>query len=260
MTAATGPAVGWLGAVVAATFVGLAVLVAWRERLGLSRDIVVASVRAFAQLAAVGLLLVFLFNRSGLWGALAWVVVMVVVAGGVAARRAPALPGARATATIAVACGTVVTLGLLLALQLVPAEPRYVVPIGGMVVSGSMQASSLTMRGLVTQVQHTRAKVEAALALGLGPTQAFASPRRDAVRSAVVPAIDATRVVGLISLPGTMTGLILAGTSPLVAVRYQIVVMYLLLAASLVASAVVSRRSSRLLFDDAERLVALHGT
>jgi len=65
--------------------------------------------------------------------------------------------------------------------------------------------------------------------------------------------------VGLISLPGTMTGLILAGTSPLVAVRYQIVVMYLLLAASFVAAAVVARRSARLLFDDGQRLVDLVG-
>jgi putative ABC transport system permease protein len=257
VNAASAPAAGWLGAVVAATFVGLAVLVAWREQLGLTRDILIASLRAFGQLALVGLILLYLFQHSGLWGALAWVVVMVVIAGGVSARRAPSLPAARATATAAIALATTVTLGLLLVLRLVPPEPRYVVPIGGMVVAGAMQASSLSMRGLVTQVQHTRPKVEAALALGLAPTQAFASSRRDAVRSAVVPAIDATRVVGLISLPGTMTGLILAGTSPIVAVRYQIVVMYLLLAASLVAAATISRRSTHLLFDDAQRLIAL---
>jgi len=259
VSGATVPHVGWVGAAAALAFVGIAVLVGWRERLALTRDVVVASIRAFAQLAGVGLLLVFVFERAGLWGALLWVAVMVVVAGGVAARRAPALPRARATATTAVASGTVTTLGLLLALRLVPAEPRIVIPIGGMVVAGSMQASTLTMRGLVAEARSTRPRIEAALALGLLPATAFAPSRRTAIRNAVIPAIDATRVVGLISLPGTMTGLILAGTSPLVAVRYQIVVMYLLLAASFVAAAVVARRSARLLFDDGQRLVDLVG-
>jgi putative ABC transport system permease protein len=251
----TVPHVGWSGAVVALGFVVLAIVLAGRERLGLGRDIAIASVRAFVQLAAVGAVLLVIFDRGGVAGAIGWVVVMVVVAGGVSARRVPALPGARVTATIAISLGAVVTLGSLLAAQLVPVEPRTIVPIGGMVVAGSMQACTLTMRSLVAAARDSRPRVEAGLALGLAPAEAFGGQRRDAIRAAVLPAIDATRVVGLISLPGTMTGLILAGVSPLVAVRYQIVVMYLLLAASLVAASFVASRSQRLLFDEAERLV-----
>jgi putative ABC transport system permease protein len=80
------------------------------------------------------------------------------------------------------------------------------------------------------------------------------------VRTALVPAIDSTKVVGLIALPGAMTGLILAGVSPLDAIRYQIVVMYMLLAAAMIASLVVAARSAAALFDDAERLVRFDGT
>ena len=96
---------------------------------------------------------------------------------------------------------------------------------------------------------------ELALCLGLSARSAFEPHARRAVRGALVPSVDTTRVVGLISLPGAMTGLILAGVEPLAAIRYQIVVMYMLLAAWAVAALVTERLAERWLFDDAERLV-----
>ena len=101
------------------------------------------------------------------------------------------------------------------------------------------------------------AAVEAALSLGLPAHQAFASEMRTAVRTALIPTIDSTRVVGLISLPGTMTGLIVAGVDPLVAIRYQIIVMYMLLAAWAVSSLVTARAAQGAMFDDAQRLVPI---
>lgn len=248
---------GWLGAAVALVFVGVAVLVAHRHRLGMAREIVLAAARAFLQLAAIGYILVLIFENAGLPGALGWVAGMVVVAGGVSARRARPLTGTRAVATLAVAVGTAPMLGLLLALRLVEAVPSTVVPIGGMIVAGAMQATTLALRSIAADARVHRAAVEARLALGDSPTRAFDPYSRDALRTALIPAVDATKIVGLISLPGTMTGLILAGSSPLVAVRYQIVIMFILLATTAVAAAVVQRFATRLLFDDAERLVVL---
>lgn len=97
----------------------------------------------------------------------------------------------------------------------------------------------------------------ARLCLGQSAREAFLPHQRSALRTALIPAIDSTKVVGLISLPGAMSGLILAGVDPLTAIRYQIVVMYLLLAATAVAALTCARLAERALFDRAHRLVSL---
>lgn len=244
----------WLGVVASLLLVLLAVAVAWRFRLGLTRDLVVVSVRAFAQLVAVGLLLGLVFDYGGLPAAFGWLVVMVGIAGQVAGRRATGLPQARRTATLAITVGTAATLGVLLAARIIEATPTVVIPVGGMVISGAMVACGVSLRRLRDDAQRSRAEVEARLALGMDGPAAFAPVRRDAVRTALIPSIDQTKVVGLIALPGAMTGLILAGVPPLTAIRYQIVVMYMLLAAATLAAAVAARLAERDLFDDAHRL------
>jgi putative ABC transport system permease protein len=96
--------------------------------------------------------------------------------------------------------------------------------------------------------------VEARLALGLASRDAFAPHLRTALRTALIPAVDSTKVVGLISLPGATVGLLLAGVNPLTAIRYQVVVMYMLLGAAAVAGVVAGRLGLRSMFDDAHRL------
>jgi putative ABC transport system permease protein len=121
-----------------------------------------------------------------------------------------------------------------------------------------MQAASLTLLRLREAAATARPAIEARLSLGLSAADAFAPHPRGALRTALIPAIDATKVVGLISLPGAMTGLILAGTDPLTAIRYQIVVMYMLLAAATLAALVAAWLAERSLFDHAHRLRAIH--
>ena len=132
--------------------------------------------------------------------------------------------------------------------------PSVVVPVGGMVVSGAMTATNLTMRRLADIAEQQRPDIEARLALGLTADEAMAPHLQRAVSTALLPAIDSTKVVGLIALPGAMTGLILAGVEPIDAIRYQIVVMYMLLAAAAVSAIVAARLTRRALFDDADRL------
>jgi putative ABC transport system permease protein len=241
---------------VAASFVLVVACVAVvaRERLGLGREVAVAAIRAAVQLVAVGALLQWLFRHAGLAGSLGWVAAMVLVAGGVSARRGRGLPRARTVSTVAIAVAVTVTLGLLVAAQVITTHPRVLVPIGGMVVSGALQATSLTLLRVRDAVSESRAQVEARLVLGQSGADAFAPHLRAALRTALVPTIDTTKVVGLISLPGAMTGLIIAGVAPLEAIRYQIVVMYMLLGAWAVAALVAGRLVERVLFDDAHRL------
>ncbi|MCM6776312.1 iron export ABC transporter permease subunit FetB [Nocardia sp. CDC159] len=248
---------GWGGVAASLVLVALAAVIAYRQRLQLTRELVIAAVRAGVQLVAVGAVLLILFRHTGLPGALGWVVLMIVIAGQVAGRRGAGLPHAIRSATIGVAFGSVLTLGVLIGLGIISTQARVVVPVGGMVVSGAMQATGIALRRLHEDARQARPAVEARLCLGLSAREAFLPFRRSALRTALVPAVDSTKVVGLISLPGAMTGLILAGVDPLTAIRYQIVVMYMLLAATALAALAAARVAERELFDPAQRLVPL---
>ena len=244
----------WLGVATSLLLVGACLYVVLREHLGLAREVVVAAVRAAVQLAAVGALLGVLFRHTGLLGALAWVSAMVLIGGRVAAGRGRGLPRVQLVATVALAAGVGSTLGLLLVTRVIDVAPRVVVPVGGMVVAAAMRGTSVVLLRLRDEATGSRRQVEARLALGLSSTQAFAPHLRTALRTALVTDIDAVKTVGLISLPGAMTGLLLAGIDPLTAIRYQVVVMYQLLGAVAVAGAVAGRLATRLLFDEASRL------
>jgi len=253
-----GPAVpSWAGVAASLLLVAVAAAVAYRQQLRLTRELVVAAARAGAQLAAAGAVLLVVFERTGLPGAFAWVSVMVLIAGRVAGHRAAGLPRARWAATAGIAAGAAITLGALLALGVISLQARVIVPVGGMIVAGSMQAAALALRQLRHEVRTARPAIEARLCLGLPAGQAFLPHQRSALRTALLPAVDATKVVGLISLPGAMTGLILAGIDPLTAIRYQIVVMYMLLAATALAALTAARLAERALFDRAHRLAPL---
>jgi len=114
------------------------------------------------------------------------------------------------------------------------------------------------LRRLDEEVRQSRPAIEARLSLGQSGQQAILPLQRTALRTALIPAIDSTKVVGLISLPGAMTGLILAGISPLTAIRYQIVVMYMQLAATALAALITVRVAEKSLFDDAQRLIQVN--
>ena len=250
----------WAGVATSLALVALAMAIARRQRLHLAREITIAAARAGAQLTAVGAILLLVFTHAGPAGAAGWLTLMVLIAGQVAARRARGLPGALPVATGAVAAGTAATVGTLLALGVISPQPRVVIPVGGMVVSGAMTAAAVTLTRLREEAAAGRPAIEARLSLGLPATQAFRPHLHAALRTALIPSIDSTKTVGLISLPGAMTGLILAGVSPLTAIRYQIVVMYMLVAAAALAALTAARLTERALFDDAHRLRPQDGT
>jgi uncharacterized protein (TIGR00245 family) len=248
----------WGGVVVSLLLVTAAGAIAYRKRLGLTRELVVAAARAAVQLVTAGALLRTVFQRPSLLGPAGWLLAMVIIAGQVAGRRGGGLPQAKAAATGGVAASTAATLGVLLAGRVIAAEARVIVPVGGMIVSSAMLAAGSALRRLDDDVRQSRPAIEARLSLGQSGRQAILPHQRSALRTALIPAIDSTKVVGLISLPGAMTGLILAGISPLTAIRYQIVVMYMQLAATAMAALIAVRLAEKSLFDDAQRLIQVN--
>jgi putative ABC transport system permease protein len=234
--------------------VAVAVALSFYERLGLEKDIGVAVVRSFVQLAAIGYVIDFIFGLDSLEVVVLLLAGMVLFAAWTSARRAGDVPRAFLVTAVAVGVAAVATLGLLLTLRIVPATARYLIPLGGMVIGNSMNAASLTMTCIRDDVAEQRPKVEAALALGATSRQAVAPILRTALPSALIPLIDATKTTGIIFLPGAMVGMIIAGADPLEAVRLQIVVLYMLLGSVSIAAILVGTLSYRSFFTPRHQL------
>ena len=228
--------------------VAVAVALSLYQRLDLEKDIGVAVVRSFVQLAAVGYVIDYVFRLESLGAVVILLAGMVMFAGWTSARRARDVPRAFLVAVGAIGVAAVATLGVLLLLRIVPSTARYLIPLGGMVIGNSMNAASLTLTRIRDDVTEQRQKVEAALALGATSRQAVSPILTTALQRAMVPLIDATKTTGIIFLPGAMVGMIIAGAEPLEAVRLQIVVLYMLLGSVSIAAILVGLLSYRSFF------------
>ncbi|MDQ1375091.1 MAG: UDP-glucose/iron transport system permease protein [Actinomycetota bacterium] len=238
----------------AVLLVVVAVVVSRVRGLGLESDLGVATVRSFVQLIAVGYVLDFVFGGHP-WLTPVVLLVMLTTATLTSGSRARGVPGARWVAAASVAAAAALTLGTLALLRIVPTSARAVIPLGSMIISAAMNTTSLVMTRLRDDLAANRREVEARLSLAQTAHEASHPWHRAALRQGMLPSIDQTKVVGLVALPGAMTGMILAGASPLAAVRLQLVVMYMLLGGSAFAALVAGELTVRRLFTPAHQLI-----
>ena len=248
--------VGVAGVAASLVLVAIAVGLSLRQRLGVERTIVWACTRALVQLLAVGSALTLVLDEDAPVAlALVWVAAMVVIAAVTISRRAPEVPNLLPVGFLAIGTATVVAHLVLYGLQIFPFEPIAIVPLAGMVVGNSLAATVSAARRTVAELAGNRMEVEARLALGQPWPEASRSYVRAAVRTALTTQIESTKTVGLIALPGAMTGLILAGVDPVDAVLVQLVVMYLILGAVATTTAIVGMGVTRRLFTSDHRLL-----
>lgn len=248
--------VGWWGLAASLLMVAAVAVVSWRQKLRLERDIAIAVARSLAQMLLVGFALAVLVDE-GTWigWSFAWVAGMVAFAAFTVARRAPQLPGVLGVAFLAMGASATAALGLLFALGIFPVTGRTVVPVAGMMIGNALAAAVLTVRRLVEAVAERRAELEARLALGLPWRAAVRPTLRQVLRTGIAPDVERLKALGLVVLPGAMTGLILAGVDPLDAVRVQLALLYVMLGSVTTTVLVVALVGSRGLFTDDHRLV-----
>ena len=248
--------IGWWGLVASLVPVAVAAGVSVVRHLGLERALLVATVRAIAQLVLAGWALTLLLDEgtSILW-AWAWVVAMVPMAGDAARRREPRLRGLGLMTTGGAALGLSVSLATVFAFGILPLEARVLVPVSGMVVGNSLKVVVVAATRLVDGVRDRAGAVEAMLALGFGPGRAVRDVTSDALRLALRPQIEITRSAGVVFLPGALTGLILAGVDPLQAALIQVAILFLILGTAAVTALVVVLLGVRTFLSDDRRLV-----
>ena len=244
----------------AACMILLLAALSWRLHLGIGNQMLIAALRSAAQLLLIGLVLKALFSSTNPWLVALLAFVMLAVAGyEVMARQKYRLRGIWGYGTGAVSMFvssfSIAALALLVLLQPEPWYlPQYAIPLLGMLLGNTMTGIAVSLDSLTRQTVEKRHQIEARLALGQTPTQAIGDIRRDALRSGLIPIVNSMATAGIVSLPGMMTGQILAGSPPMEAAKYQLMILFLIAAGTGLGSVAAILLGSRRLFDRRARL------
>lgn len=234
--------------------VGLAAAVSFWRRAELEEDIGIAVVRSMIQLIAIGYVINAIFDADSVGLVIVLIAVMVLFGALTARRRARRVPDAFWPLLIALAVAGAATLGLVVALGIFDPKPRYLVPVGGMVVGNSMTAAAVALNRLGDEMTDRAREIEATLALGATATVAATASIRRSLRSGMIPLVDSTKTTGLIFFPGTMVGMLLAGADPTDAVRLQLILLYTLLGSVALAGLIATTLAYRNFFTPAHQL------
>jgi putative ABC transport system permease protein len=202
------------------------------------RAVVTASLRAIVQLAIVAAALRGVFAAP--ISVVAVLAIMFGVAVWTAGRRLRNHPHAVRSAAIACGVGSAVTISVIVGVPALSRDLRTLVAVSGIVIGGTMSAATLTGRRLDDGLRRRRDEVEAWLSLGASPRRAVRDIARDSVFEALVPALDQTRTVGLVTLPGAFVGALIGGGDAVFAARFQVVVLVGLLCAESLAAATLA--------------------
>ena len=244
----------------AAGLVLLLAALSWNLQLGIGRRMLVASLRSTVQLLLLGLVLKTLFASTNPWLVAALAAVMLGVAGyEVMARQKYRFRGAWGYGTGALSMFlssfSIALLALLVLLQPAPwYTPQYAIPLLGMLLGNTMTGIAVSLDSLTRQTIDKRHQIEARLALGHTAAEAIGDIRRDALRAGLIPIVNAMATAGIVSLPGMMTGQILAGSPPMEAAKYQLLILFLIAAGTGLGSMAAVLLGSKRLFDGRERL------
>ena len=155
---------------------------------------------------------------------------------------------------VSIAVGTIVTLVILIFSKAIQYEAYQIIPVGGMIISNSMVALGLCYKQMASDFKNKREEVETKLSLGADILPSSIEIIRDSIKTGMLPTIDSAKTLGIVSLPGMMTGLILAGTSPVEAIKYQIMVTFMLLSTTSISSFIACYFSYKGFFNSRKQL------
>jgi putative ABC transport system permease protein len=232
----------------------------WRMQIGSERQLLISALRSTVQLFLIGLVLKVLFDHAHLaWVALLAAVMLTVAGREVMVRQRRRFVGwwgfGVGTLSMFVSSFAVTVLALVVVIGTDPwYAPQYAIPLLGMILGNTMNGISLGLDRLTQDAAQRRLVIETRLALGHDWRRAISDSRREAIRVGLIPIINAMSAAGIVSLPGMMTGQILAGTPPVEAVKYQILVMFLIAGGTGFGTMVAVSFAARRLFDGRQRL------
>ncbi|MGE8037511.1 iron export ABC transporter permease subunit FetB [Lysinibacillus sp. KCTC 33748] len=231
-------------------FVLIPLLLSKTLKLGLEKDTLIATIRSIIQLLAVGYILKFVFDAQSYIYIFLMIALMILAATLNARKKGKGIKGI--TWKIAVTLITVecVTQGVLLGFDIVPSTAQYIIPISGMMIGNSMVLSVLFLNRFTSEIASHQNEIELILSLGGTPKQAIHRQLMQAIKASMIPTIESQKTIGLVQLPGMMSGQIIGGADPIHAVQFQLLIIFALLTAATLSSIMIGFLSYPALFNE----------
>jgi putative ABC transport system permease protein len=247
----------WLGLAQAAISALLAltvVFLARRRNIHLESDTAVALLRGIVQIVIVGSVLALLL-KAPRWSSVFLLTGMLITAGQISARRAKNIPGAQKVSTLAIAAGAGSVTAIMTWAGVIDTAITTLLPVGSMIIANAMNTNALALNRFRSEVLSHAGEIETALALGAAPQATVNHYAEASIQASLIPAIDNLRSLGIVWIPGIMTGMLLSGASPMYAAIYQFVVIAMILASSGLTSLLSTLLIRLHAFSPAEQLV-----
>lgn len=242
----------------ASTLLLITVSVSAYLKLGLIKTLLVAGVRTVTQLSLIGLILAWVFARENAWQVLSILSIMTLIAS-ISAKNRIKKPYRGllldSTLSLTLATGVITIIAMTMIFKVSWYQPQYIIPILGLILGNSLTAISLTTNDLINTLHDKQSLIKTHLSLSATPFESVHEFVKSAILTGLTPTINSMLVVGLVSLPGMMTGQILAGADPTQAVRYQIVTMFLICAGSTLSCTLSALLVVRRFFDERGRFI-----
>ena len=226
-----------------------------KEKLGLEKDIIVSIVRAIVQLVAIGFILKYIFAINNTLITILLILVMIINASINTKKSGKNINHRVKISFLALLISSSVTLLVLVASKAITFTPDNIIPVAGMIISNSMVAIGLTYRTLTSSFNERRAEIETKLSLGADIKKSSRAILRKTVKLALAPNIDSAKTLGIVSLPGMMTGLILGGASPITAIKFQIIVTFMMMSGSSLAIIISTYIAYKSFFNKRSQLI-----
>lgn len=240
--------------ILSSILVTIPVFISYKDKLDLGKDIIFSMIRAIIQLIIVGFLLDYIFGLENPIYTIALVLLMIFNAALNTKKKEDEIDNQLLISFISILIGTSITMIVLILSKAIKFTPSEVIPVAGMVVSNSMVALSLSYNNLLSTYKNNRTAVEVKLSLGADIKDASKDIIRDSIKISIMPSIDSAKTLGIVSLPGMMTGLILGGTSPLIAVKFQIMVTFMILSSTSLSVMIATYLSYKKFFNDRKQI------
>ncbi|WP_320938840.1 ABC transporter permease [Lysinibacillus capsici] len=219
-------------------------------KLDIEKDTLIATLRSIIQLLAVGYILKFVFDANSYSYIFLMVALMIIVATLNARKKGAGIKGITWKIALTLVMIEIITQGVLLGFHIVPATAQYIIPISGMLIGNSMVLSILFLNRFTAEITNHKDQMELILSLGGTPKQAIHRQLINAIKASMIPTIESQKTIGLVQLPGMMSGQIIGGADPLQAVQFQLLIIFALLTTATLSSVMIGFLSYPALFNE----------
>jgi len=206
---------------------------AYQAKLGIEKQLIINSIRAFIQLLALGYFLIYIFKIQNIVILSGVLILMILYSSYLAKQRVDTnfiVP------FLSILFSTILVLGIMVALGLISTKANEFIPIGGMIIGNALNTFTLSIERFKREIDIQKDLIEAYVAVGASINQAYFEMKKQSIKASLIPTINMLQTIGLVAIPGITTGMLLAGANPLTAISYQLVIIYMLVSVNLFSS------------------------